>query len=266
VHRSGEFVSRSWYVAGGAGLRGVTVSVRMPPDSAPEKVAGGGGSILTGPASIRNVPSTVNVPSDRRAGAANWPWPQPATKSHVRSATDRHAPLSPVHRPFDRLVGAAGVALHAQTSTHDALIVTLASVRMKCFQLLLPAALAAATPACGAPSARPPPLPDRCTSQPRSRRRRSPGPTFPGGCQILPYIRSGSTVIYPSGGGWACPAIIAMATLHPGESITSDVRVRAAASAAPPVVPLARGDYAASATVDTTEQHLASDSVAFTVR
>jgi hypothetical protein len=90
--------------------------------------------------------------------------------------------------------------------------------------------------------------------------------TFPGGCTILTYIRSRDAVVYPGGGGWACPAIIAMLTLGPGESIASELRVRAAANAQSPVVPLTPGDYTAYATADSTMQHLTSDTVAFTVR
>jgi hypothetical protein len=168
---------------------------------------------------------------------------------------------------------------------HDAIIAAVARVRMKCLQLLVPAALAASASACGTPSApsttAPGSLhlsaaitpttidPDGDATITFTLENRGSGDlnlTFPGGCKILPYIRAGNVVVYPTGGGWVCPAIIAMATLHAGESIKSEVHVRAAARAEAPVVPLAHGDYTAFATVDTTEQHLTSDSVAFSVR
>ena len=90
--------------------------------------------------------------------------------------------------------------------------------------------------------------------------------TFPSGCQILPYIRSRGAFVYPSDGRWACTTAITMLPLQAGASITRDLRVRASAAADIPVVALAPGDYTAHAKVDSTEYHLASREVTFTVR
>jgi hypothetical protein len=51
----------------------MTLRVRPEPVTAPEKCAGGAGSMEIGPTSMRYVPSTLNVPSARMIGRGNWP-------------------------------------------------------------------------------------------------------------------------------------------------------------------------------------------------
>jgi hypothetical protein len=80
---------------------GTTVNTRPIPLTEPAKWAGGAGSIETGPASMRNVPSTSNVPSARIIGRGNRPWPQPTIRSQPASVTHRQAP-SPLQRPMSR--------------------------------------------------------------------------------------------------------------------------------------------------------------------
>src|SRR5262245_38589841 len=77
---------------------GATLSSRREPDTRPEKCAGGAGTIETGPASMRYVPSASKVPSARTNGRGNCPCPQPMTRSQVGSATVRQAP-PPAQRP-----------------------------------------------------------------------------------------------------------------------------------------------------------------------
>jgi hypothetical protein len=118
VHLSEPFVSRSMYDAGRRDVSlDTTVRVNVLPVRTPVNFAGGAGSMLIGPASIRYVPSAVNVPPGRTAGLENWPWPQPTTRSHPRSVTEMQAP-SPLHRPVGSSVspGPAGVRVHAQTT------------------------------------------------------------------------------------------------------------------------------------------------------
>jgi hypothetical protein len=90
--------------------------------------------------------------------------------------------------------------------------------------------------------------------------------TFPSSCSILPYIARGDAVIYPSGGGWACLTVITTLTVPARGSVTRDVIVRAAATATPPIVPLGPGDYTAYAKLDSTDFHLTSPPVSFSVR
>jgi hypothetical protein len=94
---------------------------------------------------------------------------------------------------------------------------------------------------------------------------------FSSGCQILPYIatRSDSRIVYPSGGGWACTAIVSELMLKPGEIKTQDVIVQGATSTslpAPGNVPLAAGDYSAYARVEAMGVEVQSASVPFIVQ
>jgi hypothetical protein len=101
----------------------------------------------------------------------------------------------------------------------------------------------------------------------------NPGPSatmlpFTSSCHILPYIVNTSTgqIVHPSGGGWACLAVLTQLTVPPGDAVKENVQVVAAASAAYPAVALPPGTYSAYATVDSTAFQGRSDPIAFTVR
>src|SRR5438034_11031107 len=96
-HERFDEAGLSEYVAVCRPFVGTTMTVSVEPSSDPLKCAGGGGSIDTGPISIRYVPSTSNVPSSRIVGRGKTPWPQPAVILQL-SETVRHAPL-PLHLP-----------------------------------------------------------------------------------------------------------------------------------------------------------------------
>ena len=49
--------------------------------------------------------------------------------------------------------------------------------------------------------------------------------TFGSGCPTLPYITRGDEIVYPSGGGWMCTAVVTRLELAPGESRFHDVVV-----------------------------------------
>ena len=88
--------------------------------------------------------------------------------------------------------------------------------------------------------------------------------TFPSSCHILPYIKQHDVMIYPAG-GWGCATVITHLTVPAGGDATQEVRLRAAPTAAYPVVALGPGDYVAFATVDSSSHHLTSPVVRFTV-
>lgn len=81
-----------------------------------------------------------------------------------------------------------------------------------------------------------------------------------GGCFILPYIaRAGSgELVYPSGGGWGCLAVMRSVTLGPGQSETQQYIVRGGAAAPSPS--LGPGDYVLYATLESAEFPLRSAS------
>jgi hypothetical protein len=91
---------------------------------------------------------------------------------------------------------------------------------------------------------------------------------FNSGCTVLAYItdRQSGQVVYPSGGGWGCTAVLTSLELPPGSTRTVDVVVRAADTAAPTLVALEPGRYDAYATLEDTNYKLRSGAIAFTVQ
>ena len=76
--------------------------------------------------------------------------------------------------------------------------------------------------------------------------------TFTSGCQVLPYISAGQNqLVYPSGGGWGCPAVMTTLTLAPG---TDYIRTTTILGGAPAVgtfqgAALSSGRYVAFAEI-----------------
>jgi hypothetical protein len=91
---------------------------------------------------------------------------------------------------------------------------------------------------------------------------------FPSSCQLMPYVMERTTqrIVYPSGGGWVCLAVITGLTLAPGESHPREVQVRAAEVTTQVPALLPPGEYEAFARLEDYTFRLRSEPVLFSVR
>ena len=90
--------------------------------------------------------------------------------------------------------------------------------------------------------------------------------TFPSSCQVMPYVSLHDTVIYPAGAEWGCATVITNLTVPAGGGATREVLLRASAAAEYPYVSLGAGDYTAFAKLDSSQYHLRSPLIPFTVQ
>ena len=93
---------------------------------------------------------------------------------------------------------------------------------------------------------------------------------FPSSCEVLPYIRVADSdqVAYPTGGGWGCYPVLSQLTIpaHDAHVVRVSLRGGAPQRAIYPETPIGVGRYVATAEVISSQYHLRSAPVAFTVR
>lgn len=94
--------------------------------------------------------------------------------------------------------------------------------------------------------------------------------TFPGGCQLLPYVmdRRSGAFRYPYGGQWVCTGALSYLSLAPGQAESLDVGIRRGApqQAIYTEVPLDPGDYFVYVTLAHPDYPLRSSAVGLRIR